>query len=107
MATAKKATSKKSTPTKPVAKKTAKATSVKKVTTKKPPTKKVATQAAAVRSFKITRDTQPFQKFAITRQTIYWIILIAFIIFAQLWILKLQIEVASLIDAQQAQLMSY
>lgn len=107
MATAKKATSKKSAPVKPAAKKTTKATSVKKAAAKKPATKKAATQVAAIRSFKVTRDTQQFQNLAITRQTIYWIILIAFIIFAQLWILKLQIEVASLIDAQQAQLMSY
>ena len=83
-----KATPAKKTPVK-------KTTSAKKVSTKKQP---------EMRSFRIATDQQPFTEFRITRQTIYWIILIAFIIFAQLWILKLQIDVATLIDAQQAQL---
>jgi hypothetical protein len=92
----KKTTTKKA-PTKPSpAKKTpVKKTSVKRTAAKKQP---------EMRSFRISNDKQPFTDFRITRQTVYWIILIAFIIFAQLWILKLQIEVATLIDAQQAQL---
>jgi len=94
-ASAKKTTAKKA-PVKAAVKKTpAKKATVKRTTAKKEP---------AMRSFRVANDQQAFTDFKITRQTIYWIILIAFIIFAQLWILKLQIDVATLIDAQQAQL---
>ena len=64
-----------------------------------------ATKAPAMRSFRLARDQQAFTEFSITRQTVYWVILVAFIVFAQLWILKLQVEVATLIDARQAQVM--
>lgn len=57
-----------------------------------------------MRSFRVAKDNLPFTTFQITRQTIYWVILVAFIIFAQLWIINLQVEVASLLDTQQAQL---
>ncbi len=111
MATAKKATPKQSSARKSTVKHSTKTASVKKAAPKKktPNTKvkKKSAQERTVHSFKISQDTQPFRNFTITRQTIYWIILVAFIIFAQLWILKLQIEVASLIEAQQAQLMSF
>ena len=70
------------------------------------PSSKKATSKkdSAVRSFHLTPETQAFTTFRITRQTIYWIILAAFIIFVQLWILKLQIEVATLLDNQAMQL---
>lgn len=70
------------------------------------PSSKKATSKkdSAVRSFRLTPETQAFTTFRITRQTIYWIILAAFIIFVQLWILKLQIEVATLLDNQAMQL---
>jgi len=106
MATTKK-TTKKAAPraaAKPAAVKKA---PVKKTAAKKQPAKKSTVKTAEMRSFRVAKDAQSFKNFQITRQTVYWIILIAFIIFAQLWILKLQIEVASIIDAQQAQLQSY
>ncbi|MGH7218270.1 MAG: hypothetical protein ACREGE_02410 [Candidatus Microsaccharimonas sp.] len=109
---------------KPAAKKTtAKSTSkaavtkkapVKKAVTKKAPAKKAPTRKATVkktpaksaelRSFRVARNQPSFTTFRITKQTVYWIILVAFIIFAQLWILKLQVEVTSLLEAQQVQL---
>ena len=82
-------------------------------TTKKTPTKKTTTRKAApqikakqapLQSFKVYKEPDSFTQFQITRQTIYWIILVSFIVFAQLWILKLQIEVATLLDAQQTEL---
>jgi len=106
MATTKK-TTKKAAPraaAKPAAVKKA---PVKKTVAKKQPAKKSTIKTAEMRSFRVAKDEQSFKNFQITRQTVYWIILIAFIIFAQLWILKLQIEVAGLIDTQQAQLQSY
>ena len=106
-------TTKKTSTKKSVSKKTAPKKTVAKATvTKKAPAKKVGVKRTAVkkapvmRSFRVAQDDQDFTGFRITKQTVYWIILVAFIIFAQLWILKLQIEVATLIDAQQSQLLS-
>ncbi|MFZ1301386.1 MAG: hypothetical protein WAQ27_02275 [Candidatus Microsaccharimonas sp.] len=86
---------------------TAKKTSAKKTTAKKAPVKKAAvTKKAAtkkhapVRSFRVAADNPSFTTFKISRQTIYWVILVAFIIFMQLWILKLQIEVSNIIEAE-------
>ena len=67
-------------------------------------TKRSAARQPEMRSFRISHEPQQFTHFQITKQTVYWIILVAFIIFVQLWILKLQVEVATLLDAQQAQL---
>lgn len=114
MATAKKSTKKPAAKTTVKSTKvTAKSATVKKAPVKKAPVKKKATakkttskaaSAASMKSFRVSRDEHSFTNFQITRQTVYWIILVAFIIFVQLWILKLQLEVAILIDAQQAQL---
>lgn len=60
----------------------------------------------SMHSFRLAKESTPFMSFCITRQTVYWVVLVAFIIFAQLWILSLQVEVASLLDAQQSQLSS-
>ncbi len=113
MATTKKAPAKKTPAKKPVAKKAvakkapvkkaAAKTTVRKTSASRPVTKKSTT--SKVRSFRVDRGPQPaFTSFSITRQTVYWIILVAFIIFVQLWILKLQVEVVTLLDAQQASL---
>jgi len=106
-------TKKKTTTSKSVPKKTtaraavAKKAPVKKTAAKKPAAKRASTKKQAeMRSFRVAKDQQEFSTFRVTRQTVYWIILVAFIIFAQLWILKLQIEVATLIDAQQTQLIN-
>ena len=111
MATTKKTTTKKTTAVRKTApKKTAvasKKTAVvsKKAAPRKTTTKRAPAKSAEVRSFKVSKNNPPFTSFQITRQTVYWIILVSFIIFAQLWILKLQVEVASLIEAQQIQLL--
>ena len=103
------ATAKKTTVKKPVAKKapaTKKAPAKKPVTTKKTTvTKKVAVTATPkAKSFRVSTNEPAFGTFKITRQTIYWTILIGFIIFMQLWILGLQVETSSYIEAQQAAL---
>lgn len=129
MATTKKAPAKKTTAKKPTAKAPAKkttakaaakttsravtakaaprkSTSSKTSTVRRAPAKKQSSkQQAAVRSFRIDRSAQPsFTTFRITRQTVYWIFLVAFIVFVQLWILKLQMDVVNLLDAQQLSL---
>lgn len=94
MATAKKSTAKKTTSRASTAKTAAKSTK----------TRKSRASKAEMQSFRVVKESIPFTSFRITRQTVYWVILVAFIIFAQLWIINLQVEVASLIDAQQTQL---
>lgn len=116
MATTKKTAAKKAPTKAPAARKTpAKKTIAAKTTTKKPAAKKttapvrkapVKRKAAskktpAMRSFHLsTQEQPPFKSFQITRQTVYWIILVSVIIFAQLWILKTQYEVIELLDQQ-------
>ena len=93
MATAKQSASKQSTTKKaPVMKTVHKKTSAKKAPTQE------------IRSFKLAKDEPPFRSFRISRQTVYWVILVCFIIFAQLWIIKLQIDVSNLIELQQNEL---
>lgn len=97
------ATTKKAAVKKPAARK---APVVKKAVAKAPVTKKTAARksansAASMQSFRVYREPAPFTTFKITRQTVYWILLVSFIIFVQLWIIKLQIEVANLVDQQQ------
>ncbi len=85
MATAKKAPVKK----KPAAKKV---TAKKTVASKKEPAK--------MKSFRVSANDPTFTTFTITRQTVYWVILVSFIVFVQLWILSLQIDVANQIESQ-------
>ena len=74
---------------------------------KKPVARKKATKKApSMRSFHVYRSNQQFNDFRITRQTVYWIILMCFIIFVQLWILKLQYDVMHLIDLQEIESIS-
>jgi hypothetical protein len=104
MATAKKATAK-APAKKPVTKKApakkapakSKSTPAKAAVAKKTAKKSVA----GTRSFRVSSSEHDFKSFKLTRQTLYWVIIIACIIFVQLWILSLHVEVASLIEAQQ------
>ncbi len=100
-----KKTSAKSAPAKSTVKKTVATKSAPKKAAAKKSTKKSASSATAnYTSFKVTKNNTPFTTFKVTRQTFYWIILVAFIIFVQLWILKLHIEVAGLLEQQQIEL---
>lgn len=71
---------------------------VKKATT---PRKKTTKKSAAAEpsylikdSFRIAKDQRPFLSFKITIQTVYWTLLVAVIIFLQLWILQAQYRAA-------------
>lgn len=94
MATAKKTTTKKAPATKKasVAKNTpAKRTAV---------TKKASASTATpkMRSFHVSPNIPSFGTFKITRQTVYWVIIVSVIIFMQLWILSLQIDTSMYIE---------
>jgi len=86
---------------------TAKKTTVKKISTaKKAPAKRAvvtkkkasATAVPKMRSFHVSPDYPSFGTFKITRQTVYWIIIVSFIIFMQMWILALQMETSTYIE---------
>jgi len=78
--------------------KTAKKT-VKKVAPKRTTAKKTsAKKAAPMQSFRVYKNPKPFTTFRITRQTAYWIVLLAFVAITQLWLLKIQLDISNLTD---------
>jgi len=83
------------------------AAKAKKAPAKKHSVKKTSAKKPQMQSFRLVREERRFTDFQITRQTVYWVILIGFILFAQLWILKLQVEVATLLDIQQQQIQNF
>ena len=58
-----------------------------------------AKKTAQIQSFRVAKDDQPFVTFKITRQTVYWIILLGVIAISQLWIIKLQLDISTLTEA--------
>jgi hypothetical protein len=69
--------------------------------TKKRTTRKKSTRTSAsdMQSFRVAKDTIPFTSTRFTRQTFYWIIILAFIVVLQLWIIKLQTDVGDLTNS--------
>ena len=90
--------------TKKTAPKTVKKVAPKKVISKstaakKPVSKKTAAKKApAMQSFRVYKNVQPFNSFRVTRQTVYWIILLACIVVTQVYLLKIQMDIADLTD---------
>lgn len=73
-------------------------------TRKKPAARKSgAKKAEEMRSFRLYKNQTDFVSFRITRQTVYWSILLAVIVFTQLWILNIQMEIADLTNALLAE----
>lgn len=76
----------------------------KKTAAKKPArkVKKIASKHAAskktvpMKSFRMYKDEKPFMRVQFTRQTLYWVILLVFVIITQLWILKIQMDIETL-----------
>lgn len=58
--------------------------------------KSVPQKTVSMRSFHLYKDTLPFTTTRLTRQTVYWLILLTFIVVTQLWILKLQTDIVNL-----------
>ena len=69
--------------------------SVKKPVNKPSGTKKTKLSSfdAPVKSFRLSRNNPPFMTRRITRQTLYWLVIMVVIVCFQLWILKLQIDI--------------
>jgi len=92
-------TTAKKTPTKkaPVTKKAP----AKKATVKKQPK---AVAAPALKSFKLSKNPGPFLSARITRQTVYWSILLIIVLILEIWILNIQLDVIELTDSINNQL---
>lgn len=75
-----------------VAKKTVAKKPVKKGVHKNSTSKKTV----PMKSFHVYKNDVPFITFRITRQTVYWTVLLISIIVTQLWILRIQTDIATL-----------
>lgn len=99
MATAKKSTAKKA----PVSKKVTASSTVVKTPAKKTTKKSAAAKVPGLKSFKLSPDSAPFLSTRITRQTIYWVILLLFIMAMALWVLNIQIQIIEITDSVLAE----
>jgi hypothetical protein len=48
--------------------------------------------------FRIAKEDAPFLSFKITKQTVFWSILLGYVLFLSLWILKIQIDTIDIIN---------
>ena len=72
-------------------------TAKKKPAARKPAARKTTVKKAPeMKSFRVYPDEQSFTSMRFTKQTLYWLVLIVFIVITQLWILKLQLDIAEL-----------
>ncbi|NTW61248.1 hypothetical protein HGB24_00985 [Candidatus Saccharibacteria bacterium] len=49
-------------------------------------------------SFVLMKEKTPFMSRRITMQTVYWAVLLAYILLLSLWILKIQIDTQTILD---------
>lgn len=54
-----------------------------------------------MKSFRIYKEPSPFMSFKITRQTVYWLVLLVILVFLILWILRLQIDLSQVMYSLQ------
>lgn len=77
-----------------------------KKSTKKAPTKRKTTtkrkaspKKTVVQSFRVSPDTRPFVSFQITKQTVYWAILLGVILILFLWVLNIQLDILRITES--------
>lgn len=96
MATAKKSTVKKAKAT------TSKSTAVKRAPAKSSASvtkvKKLSHQVPSMRSFRLSRQDEPFFTFRITHQTVYWLILAAIVLCLGMWVIDINVKVQKIYD---------
>jgi hypothetical protein len=51
------------------------------------------------KSFRVGKEPKPFMTFRITGQTIYWSILLAYIMALSLWVLKIYTDTQTILDS--------
>jgi len=71
----------------------------KKKTVKKPIVKKLPVKnSSELKSFKRQKETAPFMSFKITKQTVYWSVLVVYIMILMLWISHIQLETMQILN---------
>lgn len=77
------------------------AKSVKKVAKKvvKSPAKSKGGKAVNPKSFHLLRESDKFVSFKFTKQTVYWIVLLAYIVFMDIWISNAQVNALMLVNS--------
>lgn len=50
-------------------------------------------------SFRVYKDTVPFIQFNITEQTVFWSILLIFIMIIVLWVLSIQLDIDRILNS--------
>jgi len=50
------------------------------------------------KSFKVHKNVKPFVQFRVTEQTVYWSVLLIFILFLALWVLSIQLNIDEIIN---------
>jgi len=73
----------------------------KKRVTKRKVSAKSSKKTQPMQSFRVSPSPSPFLTFKITRQTVYWVVLLSIVVALQLLILKQQMDISNLIDALQ------
>ena len=68
----------------------------KKVTKIAPKTNRVvkSPQSQTMKSFRIVKNTEKFVTFRLTRQTLYWFILLVYILVLDVWVIDAQVKAA-------------
>jgi len=76
------------------------ATSKKKLAVKKVAVKKVSIKKSTFnpKSFQLCESPKPFITTRITQQTVYWLILATFVTFVTLWVLKIQLDILTVLN---------
>lgn len=69
---------------------------------KKVPAKSSKPSNEEYKSFRVSKQKTPFFSFSLTKQTIYWTILLLVILIFGLWIIRLHIEVYNIYDEIEA-----
>lgn len=72
---------------------------VKKSLRKKSASKKIG----PMQTLRLSRNDHPFMTTRITRQTVYWAILLVYIMVLQIWILNIQLDIIQITDSITAQ----
>lgn len=71
-----------------------------KLLSKKTSAKKSRSKAVvAMKSFKLSRNDRPFMTTHITKQTVYWSVLLIYVMLLQIWILNIQLDVIAVTDS--------
>jgi hypothetical protein len=55
-------------------------------------------KSVAMKHFRISKEPGPFMSMCVTKQTVYWLILSAYIILLSMWVLKIYIDTQTILN---------